>query len=82
MNAVIGDLLPYATYFLAAIPLALVTKHLFAYLSDRNRSRARLELLTRSIEGTDPDSRADILRALGDGEPDGREEIRRPPPSN
>ncbi|WP_100444613.1 hypothetical protein [Glycomyces xiaoerkulensis] len=67
MNAaeILPHLLPHLTYFLAVIPLVVVTKHLFAYLAERNRERSRLERLTRSLEGTDPQSRAEILRALG-----------------
>lgn len=66
LDEILSALMPYGAYFLAAIPPVLVAKHMFAYLSDRNRRSSKLEFLRRSIEGTDPGSRAEILRALGE----------------
>jgi hypothetical protein len=66
VDETLSNLLPYIAYFLAATPPVLFAKHLFAYLSDRHRRSSKLEFLSRSIEGTEPGSRAEILRALGE----------------
>lgn len=73
MAEILSRLLPYVAYFLAAIPPVLVTKYLFAYLAARHRIRSELERFNRSLEGTDPESRADILRAFGQGRHDERQ---------
>jgi hypothetical protein len=65
----LAQLLPYMAYFLAVIPPVIIAKHWFAFLASRTHEQAKLERLIRSLEGTDPNARADILRALS-GEDD------------